>query len=76
MVSGEAVMACDMPEPWKFPSLDSCQKRFLWNHRQILFSLAIAAIDEAILMQTFTEQVPSFYRIALTYLKMVNSSNF
>ena len=22
-------MACDMPEPCKFPSLDSCQKRFL-----------------------------------------------
>ena len=27
--SGEAVMACDMPEPCKFPSLDRCQKRFL-----------------------------------------------
>ena len=24
---GEAVVACDMPEPCKFPSLDSCQKR-------------------------------------------------
>ena len=26
---GEAVVACDMPEPCKFPSLDSCQERFL-----------------------------------------------
>ena len=25
---GEAVVACDMPEPCKFPSLDSCQKSF------------------------------------------------
>ena len=25
---GEAVLACDMPEPCKFPSLDSCQKSF------------------------------------------------
>ena len=25
-------MACDVPEPCKFPSLDSCQKRFLWIH--------------------------------------------
>ena len=31
---GEAV-ACDMPEPCKFPSLDSCQKRFLWTHKEV-----------------------------------------
>ena len=29
---GEAVVACDMPEPCKFPPLDSCQKRFLRTH--------------------------------------------
>ena len=28
-------MACDMPEPCKFPSLDSCQKRFLWAHKEV-----------------------------------------
>ena len=28
-------MACDMPEPCKFPSLDSCQKRFLWIHKRV-----------------------------------------
>ena len=26
-------MACGMPEPCKFPSLDSYQKRFLWTHK-------------------------------------------
>ena len=31
---GEAGMACDMPAPCKFPSLDSCQKRFLWTHKE------------------------------------------
>ena len=31
----EAVMACDMPEPFKFPSLGSCQKRFLWTHKGV-----------------------------------------
>ena len=31
----EAVMARDMPEPIKFPSLDSCQKRFPWTHKEI-----------------------------------------
>ena len=28
-------MACDMPEPYKFPSLDSCQKRFLQTHEEV-----------------------------------------
>ena len=27
-------MACDMPEPCKFPSLDSSLKRFLWTHKE------------------------------------------
>ena len=28
-------MVCDMPEPCKFPSLDSCQKRFLWTNKGV-----------------------------------------
>ena len=32
---GEAVMVCDMPEQCKFPSLDSCQKRFPWTHKEV-----------------------------------------
>ena len=32
---GEAVVACDMPEPRQFPSLDSCQKRCLWTHQEV-----------------------------------------
>ena len=32
---GEAVMACDRPEPCKFPSLDSCQKSFLWTYKEV-----------------------------------------
>ena len=32
---GKAVVACDTPEPCKFPSRDSCQWRFLWAHREI-----------------------------------------
>ena len=27
-------MTCDMLEPCKCPSLDSCQKRFLWTHNE------------------------------------------
>ena len=28
-------MACDVPEPCKFPSLDSCQKPFLRTHKEV-----------------------------------------
>ena len=34
---------------------------------QILFSLAISAIAEAVLMQTSAEQVPSLHRVAPRY---------
>ena len=45
-------------------------------HCQILFSLAIAAIVEAILMWTCAEKVPSLYRVAPRYFKLVTSCNF
>ena len=45
-------------------------------HRPILFSLAIAAIAEAILMRTSAEQVPSLHKVAPRYWKLVASSNF
>ena len=32
---GEVVVECVMSEPCKFPSLDSCQKRFLWTHKEV-----------------------------------------
>ena len=32
---GEAVVTCNMPKPCKFPSLDSCQKRFLLTHKDL-----------------------------------------
>ena len=38
-------------------------------HCQILFSLAIAAMAEAILMWISAEQVPSLDRVAPSYLK-------
>ena len=31
----QAVLVCDMPKPSKFPYLDSCQKRFLWTHKEV-----------------------------------------
>ena len=37
---------------------------------QILFSLVIVGIAEAILMQTSAEQVPSLHRVAPMYLKV------
>ena len=45
-------------------------------HCQILFSLVIAAIAEAILMRTSAEQVPSLHRVAPMYFKLVTFSHF
>ena len=43
---------------------------------QVLFSLTIVAIAEAILMQTSAEQVSSLHRVAPRYLKLVIPLNF
>ena len=32
---GEVVVEHDMPKPCEFPSLDSCQKRFLWDYKEV-----------------------------------------
>ena len=36
---GEAVVACDIPEPCKFPSHHGCQKRFLWTYKEVDLAL-------------------------------------
>ena len=40
---GEDVLACDMPQPSKFLSLDSCQRRFLWAHKEADLALSPVA---------------------------------
>ena len=45
-------------------------------HRQILFSLTIAAIAEVILKRISAQQLPSLHRVAPRYLKLVTFSNF
>ena len=32
----EAVVAHDMPKSCEFPSLDTCQERFLWTHKKVI----------------------------------------
>ena len=44
---GEVVVACDMPEPCKFPSLDSCQKRFLWTHKEVDLAPVVGLVLQA-----------------------------
>ena len=51
-------------------------KLMMLHHHVGLFSLAIAAVTEAILMQSSAEQVPSLHRVDPRYLKLVTSSNF
>ena len=52
-------MACDVPEPCKFLSLDSCQKRFLWTNKEVdlaphpVVGLVLQAGDEEKFPQAF-----------------------
>ena len=49
-------MACDMPEPCKISSLDSCQKRFLWTNKGV--DLAPHPVDGLALRAGDAEKFP------------------
>ena len=70
----QAVLVCDMPKPSKFPSLDSCKKRFLWTHKEV--DLAPHPVVGLVQPTICAEQVPSLHRVASRYLKLVTSSSF
>ena len=64
---GLAVMACNIPEPCKFLSLDSCQKRFLWS--QWTHKEADLASHPSVLKLLRTCQRPSCQTLSNTFLK-------
>ena len=49
-------MACDVSEPCKFPSLDSCQKSFLLTHEEV--DLAPHPVVGLVLQGGDTEKFP------------------
>ena len=49
-------MVCDIPQPCKFPSLDSCQKRFLWPHKEV--DLASHLVVGIVLQEGYAEKFP------------------
>ena len=49
-------MACDMSEPCKFPSLDSCQKRFVLTHKEV--DLAPHPVVGLVIQVEDTEKFP------------------
>ena len=51
---GETVMAFNMPEPCKFPSPDSCRKRFLWTHKEV--DLALHPVSGLVLQRNSAEK--------------------
>ena len=53
---GEAIMAWDMPEPCKFPPLDTCQKRSLWTHQKV--DLAVHPVIGLVLQARDGEKFP------------------
>ena len=63
-------MACDMPKPCKFPSLDNCQKRFLWNHMEVdialhpVVGLVLKVGDKKFLHVLGFQHLDPFFRIS------------
>ena len=64
-------MACDVPKPRKFQSLDSCQRRFTWIHKEV--DLAPHPVIGLVLQVGDTEKFPhalgfesldSFFRVS------------
>ena len=53
---GEDVMACVMHEPCNFPSLDSCQKKLQWTHKEA--DLALHPVIGLVLQAGDTEKFP------------------
>ena len=53
---GEAVVACDMPEPCKFLCPKSCQKRILWTNKEA--DLASHPIIGLVLLEGEAENFP------------------
>ena len=49
-------MACDIPEPCTFPSLDSRQKRFLWTYKEV--DLSPHAVVDLLLQVGDAEKFP------------------
>ena len=47
-------MAFNMPEPCKFPSPDSCRKRFLWTHKEV--DLALHPVSGLVLQRNSAEK--------------------
>ena len=68
---GEAVMACNMPKPCKFPSLESCQKRFMWIHKKadlvpqpiVGFVLRVGDVEK-ILQALGSESLDPFFSVS------------
>ena len=54
--SGEVVVACYRPEPYESPSLDSCQRRFLWTNTEV--DLAPHPVVGLVLQEGDAEKFP------------------
>ena len=63
-------MGCNKPKPCKFPSLDNCQKKFLWTYKEVDLALHLAV---GLVLQGDMENFPhalalesldSFFRVS------------
>ena len=65
-------MACDMPELCKFPSLESCRKRFLWTHKEadLVPHPVVGLVLQIGETETFSMHLVSKTRIPFLFLRV------
>ena len=56
---GEVAVVCNMPDPCKLLSLNSCSKRFLWTHKEV--DLALHPVIGLVLQVRNVEKFPHAY---------------
>ena len=65
-------MACDMPKLCKFLSLDSCQKGFLWSHKEVDLAphpvvslvLQVGGVEKLLQALGFKAWIPFFFSVS------------
>ena len=73
---GEAVALCNMPEPCKFVSLASCQKRFPWTYKEVDLTPHSVVPSYFHINELLTKDHPSFKTAFAGFLGWLSEEGF
>ena len=73
---GEAVALCNMPEPCKFVSLATCQKRFRWTYKEVDLTSHPVVSSYFHINELLTKDHPSFKTAFAGFLGGLSEEGF